>query len=580
MAVGVHPAYVGGVSRLADHSKALLTLLHSGDLDNVDQAVELLAALEAPGDALEALAGPLLRSSYTSRKLAGMRLVGRFHDQLDPALLARARQIISRKLAGRSRTPIRRGLAMLAALDHADSTVSLWRDLMSGQRRRLSSTYRTWILHSLTQLIPDDAVLDTVTASYRDLFGDDMLSAAEPPAPLLRMPRLAELSFDGCRRIMPAWLPALTTLRRLNLRDAPTGTLQTEALPPSLCTLRLHGASVQAVRLSLPTLRSLELSRCAALETLDLSGCTALETLNLSGCTALTTLPPSISALPALRSLDVSGCSRLEALPRALRRADLEITSRGCVSLRRSPPSLQAPEPDAAPAQRRAALGAIRRQLRSRQVPDVRDAIAALDTLAPADQAPLREVLEAALLRWLSYRDPIRVEIGLSLAAAAETPSLLAALWGESLFTRDAVLGGAPAAAHASNAARVTSTLLARLPAESRQQVRGLRSRQLANLSLLPELVGLQALVLEEISWPALPDLSALERLESLTLRRCWYLESLPETLAALPALRELVLDRLPRLQHQSVSVIHALEARGARVEIVDRGTRWRVHRQ
>ena len=44
--------------------------------------------------------------------------------------------------------------------------------------------------------------------------------------------------------------------------------------------------------------------------------------------------------------------------------------------------------------------------------------------------------------------------------------------------------------------------------------------------------------------------------------------------------LRELVLDRLPRLRPETVALIRTLEERGVTVRIVDRGTSWRVYRR
>ena len=578
---------------LKAYHRPLMALLHSGSADEANQAAELIASLDVSAEELEGIISGLLRSSYTSRKISGLRLLNRFADQVPDALFSQARSLIERKLGGRNRETVDRGLAMLAALDHPPTTVSIWSELLAPGCDLMFSGYRANILRRLTAMVPEDATVPHTELSYFEHFGDAWLRSATPPPPLLRMPALRSLQFDRCQRIVPLWLPMLSSLRRLALRNAVQGALTTAALPLALEHLSLPRSPVTSVSLELPTLRELDLSGCAELSLVDLSGCTRLEVLDLSGCARLEALPASMPPLrrldlsgcaalvhlppsmPGLEVLDVSGCTRLPALPPALRaEPGLEIQTRGCLSLRTQPSALQAPTTEDTPKQRKATVRALSKALRSRSVPDASDAIDLLPHLMAAERLSLFPALVTGTTRWLRYRDRVRVQIGLEMVAREGSTALADALWAESFFTREGALDGALAAAHPDTVGAMASGLLPLMSAAARQRVVTMDTRRVTDWSVLCTLVGLRVLAVHDAPEPELPDLSALTALEEVRLEQCRAMTSLA-ALRALPSLRRLTVARLYRLVDRET--LTQLRARGVIVEIMDKWTQRKV---
>lgn len=143
-----------------------------------------------------------------------------------------------------------------------------------------------------------EAVPALSTETYVDLVLEDL--------PAVRS--ITERHNEWMNSIRICGLPALETL---DLHDSACSPVVLADLP-ALRHLDLHGHTPVAngdMLAALTTLETLELGRCSGLTRLDLSAAPGLTTLHLRDCTGLRELilPPSVT------TLDLSGCAALEA---------------------------------------------------------------------------------------------------------------------------------------------------------------------------------------------------------------------------------------------------------------------------
>ena len=533
---------------------ALYPLLHSGDTDNIAQAVEILHALQLSNDTLTGLIQQLFRANHTARKVAGMSILGRFHTDLPHHLLTQARQIIQARLCGRSRPTIQRGITMLTALNVSEITVDLWRHIVDNPPRQ-STWIRMNTIETLSAMVPPEATLPHTHLSHHALFGSRIQPSI--PALLTHMPHLEEVDFKKCYRQFPAWFSQIPSIKRLDLRYTMVAPLHSSMLPPRLETLALSRSPTPAVSLSIPTLQSLNLRSCAGLNQLDLQGCLSLRHLDLSHCTALTELPTHLETLPALRTLNVSGCARLQDIPPALlQRTGLTVHTRGCLSLKRN-------------VSKRRTLPAL---LRSKNIHDLHDAIRLWAAMPPAKQARHQPAMVTGLSSWLGSRDRTQMELAVEALDVAPIDGLMEALWGRSLMAPEGTFDALLVDAHQTNHRHVLlRELLVRLPSTTKAKLQHLHSKWLTDLHSLSDFPNLRMLILEQLPGE-LPDLSALTKLTQLSISRCNHLTRLPKPL---PALTHVTLSMLPRISDRDGA--RQLRSSGVELLIRDYVTRRRL---
>lgn len=505
---------------------ALYTLLHSGEQEQIAQSIEIIHALQLSSDELTGMVERLFRANHTARKIAGMSVLGSFHERLPDRLLVGAKQLILPRLCSGSKPTIRRGLALLSALNIPDVTVELWQHMVDHPTRQ-ATWMRKDTIEKLSMMVPRHATLPHTHLSHHALFGSRI--PAKLPAVLTHMPNLEEISFRRCFNSFPSWISKVESIKRLNLRYVVAVPLHGTMLPRHLKTLALPESPTPEVSLAIPTLQELNLRACAALRRLDLRGCVSLRSLDLSRCTALTALPDHLAALPALQTLNLSGCARLLSIPPALlRRADVTILLDGCLSLRSTM------------SQQRSFSSL----LRSKNIHDLHAALRHWAALPPAEHIQHQPDMVAVLSSWLCSSDRIQIEMGIEALDAVPIPGLVEILWGRSLMRPEMTLDGVLAQVDNRHQSLLLQSLLQRLPGLTRAELQYLNSVWLSDADAIHAFPRLRHLTLEKLPGE-LPDLSSLVHLTHLYIHHCSEVTRLPPPL---PALVHVTLRLLPRL--------------------------------
>jgi hypothetical protein len=562
-----------------EHLQMLKSLLVSHDPRVTEQGMELLVAQEPTADDLSEVVTPLLRASNARRNVAAMQVISRFlaegaHSEAIESLRQVAVRLIYDKLGGTRRATVERGLALLDTLDCPVSSLEVWKHLVGEDPGCLSIDFRDQILDHLDARVDSTETLDCEHVDLYTLLGRAVSQKDCPPL-LKRMPRLAEIDFQHAPIGMPGWLHELPSIRYLDLGKRAWGALTEADLPPALTELLLQESPVKSVKLSMPSLKLLDLSRCRGLVELDLVGCDNLECLLLPGAWSLRQLPDTIVALPALVELDISQCRQLETpWPERWSRPGLTIRCDRQMQRERERP-LRLPSPADTPKERAAALASIKVRLSSTRDGAFRAGVAAWEQLPEAEQVGLRKSAARSLQRRMQHHSSDKRSI-LAMLDDHLTPELAEKLWGMGLFTLEGRLPAFLNKIELPLRRAIIQRLLLGLPDTVRSQVATMHSHDLDDFSILPKLTGLKQLTLAR--GPSnVPDLSTLVSLESLELQGSRLWSSLPAGIGALPSLRLLRIVDGQRLRRDQAPVFAALLARGVELDITQAGTRSRL---
>jgi hypothetical protein len=494
---------------------ALYTLLHSGEQEQIAQSIEIIHALQLSRDELTGMVERLFRANHTARKIAGMSVLGSFHERLPDRLLVDARQLIQPRLCSGSKPTIRRGLALLSALNIPDVTVELWQHMVDHPTRQ-ATWMRKDTIEKLSMMVPRHATLPHTHLSHHALFGSRI--PAKLPAVLTHMPNLEEISFKKCFNSFPSWISRVESIQRLNLGYVVSVPLHGSMLPSRLQTLALDRSPTPEVSLSIPTLQELTLHSCSSLSHLELRGCASLRSLDLSHCTALTALPDHLEALPALQTVTLSGCARLLSIPSALlRRSDVTILSDGCLSLKSNM------------SQQRSFSSL----LSSKNIHDLHAAMQHWAALPPAERIQRQADMVAGLSTWLCSRSRAQVELAVETLDAVPNPGLVESLWGSSLMSPEMKLDGVLSEAHSMYHPLILRSLLQHLPRPIRTRLQHLNSAWLSDVDALHAFPSLRHLTLTKLPGE-LPDLSAFTHLTHLVIDHCSEVTRLPPPLPSL----------------------------------------------